>query len=74
VPLGISAFWQIVKLLNSQNYFFSFQGMPINRIVGAKNKIKTIVDIFFLLLISNFSFFFFLSSLPQFVNDAELVI
>jgi len=46
VPLSISAFWQTVKLLDSQ-IFFSFQGMPIDRIVGAKNKIKTIVDIFF---------------------------
>jgi len=46
VPLSISAFWQTVKLLDSQ-IFFSFQGMPIDRIVGEKNKIKTIVDIFF---------------------------
>jgi hypothetical protein len=56
VPLSISAFWQTVKLLN----FFSFQGLPIDRIVGAKNKIKTIVDIFFffkfpIFLFSSFS-------------------
>jgi len=74
VPLSIRAFWQTVKLLDSQ-IFFSFQGMPIYRIVGAKNKIKTIVDIFSSL---NFQFpiflFFFFSSLPRFVNDAELVI
>jgi len=41
VPFG-----RLVKLLNSQ-IFFSFQGLPIYRMVGAKNKIKTIVDIFF---------------------------
>jgi len=58
VPFSTSAFWQIAKLLNSQNYF-SFQGLPIDCKVGAKNKIKTIVDIFFL-LISNFSFFLLL--------------
>jgi hypothetical protein len=46
VPFSICAFWQTVKLLNSQ-IFFSFQGLPIYRMVGAKNKIKTIVDIFF---------------------------
>jgi len=71
VPYGISAFLaadcQIIE-------FFSFQGLPIDRIVGAKNKIKTIVDIFFFFKFPIFLFFFFLSSLPQFVNDAELVI
>jgi len=56
VPFSISAFWQIAKLLNSQNYF-SFQGLPIDCKVGAKNKIKTIVDIFSSF---NFQFFFFL--------------
>jgi len=50
------ALWQIAKLLNSQNYF-SFQGLPIDCKVGAKNKIKTIVDIFSSF---NFQFFFFL--------------
>jgi len=38
VPFGICAFWQTVKLLNSQNYFFSFQGSPIDRMVGAKKQ------------------------------------
>jgi len=47
--------------------------MPIDSMVGAKNKIKTIVDFFFSFNFQ-FFFFFFLSSLPQFVNDAELVI
>jgi len=69
VPFSISAFLvadcQIIE-------FFSFQGLPIDRIVGAKNKIKTIVDIFFFFKFP--IFLFFLSSLPQFVNDAELVI
>jgi len=51
----LSAFGQIAKLLNSQNYF-SFQGLPIDCKVGAKNKIKTIVDIF-----SSFNFQFFFS-------------
>jgi hypothetical protein len=54
-------------------FFFSFQGLPIVCMVGAKNKIKTIVDIFFFFKFPIY-FFFFLSSLPQFVNDAELVI
>jgi len=54
VPFSISAFLaadcQIIE-------FFSFQGLPIDRIVGAKNKIKTIVDIFSSL---NFQFPIFL--------------
>jgi len=53
VPFSISAFWQTVKLLNSQNFFF--QGLPIEG-WGKKTKLKLLWTFFSSL---NFQFLLF---------------